>query len=122
MGCRKRISEPFPFENVKTDSDKCKAQGRSCNVAEGGGQKISNSEPPITHLIHILAKHETPMNARRTVLGRVPAMLNTLVMRTRSMAVLLRADAIVNPPINSMIVGENMTEKMYLYVMRVTQM
>lgn len=62
------------------------------------------------------------MNARRTVLGRVPAMLNTLVMRTRSMAVLLRADAIVNPPINSMIVGENMTEKMYLYVMRVTQM
>ena len=80
------------------------------------------TEPPITHLIHILAKHETPMNARRTVLGRVPAMLNTLVMRTRSMAVLLRADAIVNPPINSMIVGENMTEKMYLYVMRVTQM
>ena len=30
------------------------------------------------------------------------------------MAVLLRADAIVNPPINNMIVGENMTEKIYL--------
>jgi hypothetical protein len=88
----------------------------------GGGQKINNSELPVTRLIHILAKHETPMNASRTVLGRVPAMLNTLVMRTRSIAVLLRADAIVNPPINSMIVGENMTEKMYLDVMRMMQM
>ena len=70
------------------------------------------------HLIHILAKHETPMNARSTVLGRVPAMLSTLVIRTRSIAVLLRADAIVNPPINNMIVGENMTEKIYLAMIR----
>ena len=38
------------------------------------------------------------------------------------MAVLLKAEAIVNPPINSMMVGENMTEKMYLGVMRMTQM
>jgi len=67
----------------------------------------------------MLAKHETPMNASKTVLGRVPAMLSTLVMRIRSIAVLLRADAIVNPPINSMMVGENMTEKIYLAVMRV---
>lgn len=66
----------------------------------------------------MLAKHETPMNASKTVFGRVPAMLRTLVMRTRSIAVLLRADAIVNPPINSMMVGENMTEKMYLSLMR----
>ena len=66
----------------------------------------------------MLAKHETPMNASKTVLGRVPAMLSTLVMRMRSIAVLLRADAIVNPPINSMMVGENMTEKIYLAVMR----
>lgn len=69
----------------------------------------------------MLAKHETPMNASNTVLGRVPAMLSTLVMRTRSMAVLLKAEAIVNPPINSMIVGENMTEKMYLAVMRMAR-
>jgi len=69
----------------------------------------------------MLAKHATPINASKTVLGRVPAMLSTLVMRTRSIAVLLRADAIVKPPINSMMVGENMTENMYLVVIRVTQ-
>lgn len=69
----------------------------------------------------MLAKHETPMNASNTVLGRVPAMLSTLVMRTRSIAVLLKAEAIVNPPINSMIVGENMTEKIYLVVVRIRQ-
>jgi hypothetical protein len=67
----------------------------------------------------MLAKHETPINASKTVLGRVPAMLSTLVIRMRSIAVLLRADAIVNPPINSMMVGENMTEKIYLVVMRI---
>ena len=67
----------------------------------------------------MLAKHATPINASKTVLGRVPAMLSTLVMSTRSMAVLLRAAAIVNPPINNMIVGENMTEKIYLVVVRV---
>ena len=67
----------------------------------------------------MLAKHATPINASKTVLGRVPAMLSTLVMRTRSMAVLLRAAAIVNPPINNMMVGENMTEKIYLVAMRV---
>ena len=66
----------------------------------------------------MLAKHATPINASKTVLGRVPAMLSTLVMRTRSIAVLLRAAAIVNPPINSMMVGENMTEKIYLVAMR----
>jgi len=86
----------------------------------GGGQKSDSSELHCTHLIHMLAKQETPINASKTVLGRVPAMLRTLVMRTRSIAVLLRADAIVNPPINSMIVGENMTEKIYLAMMRVT--
>jgi hypothetical protein len=71
-----------------------------------------------TRLIHILAKHETPMNASSTLLGRVPAMLSTLVMRTRSIAVLLKADAIVKPPINNIIVGENMTEKIYLAMVR----
>ena len=67
-----------------------------------------------TLLIHMLAKHDTPINESNTTLGLVPAKLKTRVMSTRSMLVLLRADAIVNPPIKSMIVGENMTEKMYL--------
>lgn len=61
------------------------------------------------------------MNASNTVLGRVPAMLSTLVMRMRSIAVLLKAEAIVNPPINSMMVGENMTEKIYLATVRMMQ-
>ena len=67
-----------------------------------------------TLLIHILAKHETPMNDNNTTLGRVPAKLRTRVINTRSMLVLLSADAIVKPPIRSIMVGENMTEKMYL--------
>ena len=75
---------------------------------------VKQSVGAATLLIHMLAKHATPMNASRTVLGRSPARLSTRVIRTRSMAVLLRADAIVNPPMRSMIVGENMTEKTYL--------
>jgi hypothetical protein len=54
------------------------------------------------------------MNASRTVLGRVPARLNTRVIKSRSMFVLLNAEAMVNPPMSSMIVGENMTENTYL--------
>jgi hypothetical protein len=69
-----------------------------------------------THLIHILAKQDTAMTARRTVLGRVPARLSTRVIKTRSMLVLLRADAIVKPPMRSMMVGENMTEKTNLNI------
>jgi hypothetical protein len=66
------------------------------------------------YLIHILAKHETPMKANSTVFGRVPARLSTRVINIRSMFVLLRADEIVKPPIRSMMVGENMTENTYL--------
>ena len=73
-----------------------------------------NFDEEITYLIHILAKQATPMKQRRTVLGRVPARLKILVIRTRSMFVLLRADAIVKPPIRSIIVGENITEKINL--------
>lgn len=54
------------------------------------------------------------MKARRTLFGFVPAKLSTRVMRTRSMAVLLNADAMVKPPMRSMMVGENIWEKMYL--------
>lgn len=59
----------------------------------------------------MLAKHDTPINARRTVLGFVPARLNNLVIMTRSIFDLLNAEAIVKPPIRSMIVGVNICEK-----------
>lgn len=62
----------------------------------------------------MLAKQETIMKASRTVLGRVPARLSTRVINTRSIFVLLKADAIVKPPISNIIVGENMTEKINL--------
>lgn len=62
----------------------------------------------------MLAKQETAMNARRTVLGRVPARLRTRVINRRSILVLLRADAIVKPPMSSIMVGENITEKINL--------
>ena len=54
------------------------------------------------------------MNANRTVRGRVPARLSTRVIKRRSILVLLRADEMVKPPINSMMVGENIIEKTYL--------
>ena len=44
----------------------------------------------------------------------IAAMLRTRVMRIRSMFVFERAEAIVKPPIKSMIVGENITENIYL--------
>jgi hypothetical protein len=69
----------------------------------------------VTNLIHILAKQETPIKANSTELGLEPAKLKTLVINIRSMLVLLRAEEIVNPPIRSMIVGENMTENIYLH-------
>jgi hypothetical protein len=64
----------------------------------------------VTYLIDILAKHKTPMKARSTKLGLVPAKLRTLVIRIQLMLVLLRAEEIMNPPIRSMILGKNMTE------------
>jgi hypothetical protein len=77
-------------------------------------QKNLDSRNKVTYLIHILAKHATPMKAKRTVLGRVPAKLRTFVIKIRSIAVLLSADAIVKPPISNMIVGENITENINL--------
>lgn len=109
---------PLLLGAKRTNSDKRKAQRWSGNVTGRGDQKGSSLELRRARLIHMLAKHATPINASRTVLGRVPAMLSTLVIRTRSIAVLLRAAAIVNPPINSIIVGENMTEKMNLVAIR----
>jgi len=62
----------------------------------------------------MLAKHDTPMKVSKTVLGRVPAKLKMRVIKRRSILVLLRAEDMVNPPMSSMIVGENMIEKTYL--------
>ena len=67
------------------------------------------------HLIHMLAKQETPMKVSNTVLGRVPAKFKMRVIKMRSMFVLLSAEEMVKPPIRSMIVGENITEKTYLH-------
>lgn len=77
---------------------------------------LSNNVFPYYHkqklyLIHMLAKQDTPMKARRTLLGCVPAKLRTRVIKTRSMLVLLKADEIVKPPMSNMIVGENIAEK-----------
>lgn len=94
-------------------SNEREAQRGCCNVTEGVlGLKVDHSVR--TDLIHILAKQATPMKANKTVLGRVPAKLSTLVINMRSMALLLSADAIVKPPMSSIMVGENMTENMYL--------
>ena len=62
-----------------------------------------------------LAKQDTSIKESKTTLGLVPARLRTLVIKMRSILVLLRADAIVKPPIRSIIVGENMIENMYLW-------
>jgi hypothetical protein len=64
----------------------------------------------------MLAKQDTPMNARRTLLGCVPAKLKTRVIKTRSMLVLLNAEEIVKPPMSNMIVGENIAEKTNLQI------
>jgi hypothetical protein len=48
------------------------------------------------------------------VRGRVPAKLGTLVIKLRSILVLLRAEEMVKPPMSSMIVDENIIEKTYL--------
>ena len=76
--------------------------------------RVSPSTWRRIHLIHILAKHATPMNARRTVPWRSWAMLSTHVMSTPSITVLLSADAIVKPPKRSVAVCEKLTQKMCL--------
>lgn len=48
------------------------------------------------------------------MLGFVPAMLSTRVIKTRSMFVLLSAAAMVKPPMSSMMVGENIIENTHL--------
>ena len=69
-----------------------------------------------TLLIHIEAKVATNINTSNTTLGRLPAALRIRVAVMTSRRVLESTAAMVKPPIRSMIVGENICEKMYLYV------
>lgn len=106
---------------IRTHPNKREAQGWSSDITRNS-DKISTlvvgtaGACKSTHLIHMLAKHATPMTASSTTLGRVPAKLSTRVINTRSMFVFESAAAIVKPPIRSMIVGENITEKTQLPV------
>jgi hypothetical protein len=65
-------------------------------------------------LIHILANVATHINTKSTTLGLVPAALRILVAVMTSSRVLDSTAAMVNPPIRSIIVGENICEKIYL--------
>ena len=104
---------------VQTHPHEREAERWRGNITKGGRQgktrgteTMGARESP--HLIHMLAKHATPMTASSTTLGRVPAKLSTRVINTRSMFVFESAAAIVNPPMSSMMVGENITENTQL--------
>lgn len=67
-----------------------------------------------TLLIHMLANVATHMRTSRTTLGFDPAALRIRDAVMTSSRVLDKTAAIVKPPIRSMMVGENICEKMYL--------
>jgi hypothetical protein len=62
----------------------------------------------------MLAKVATHMSTRRTTLGFDPAALRMRVAVMTSSLVLERTAAMVKPPMRSIMVGENIWEKMYL--------
>lgn len=66
-----------------------------------------------TLLIHILANAATNIFVTSTVLGLVPALLNTRVAILFAMSYLDRAAATVNPPSKSMMTGVHIAEKIY---------
>lgn len=109
----RRYAQEQGDANIEAYFDQSKAESRSSNVtvqSNGINTEKCDWKRESTRLIHMLAKQETPIKARSRVLGRVPARLNTRVTMTLSMLVLLRAAEMVNPPIKSMIVGENIIE------------
>lgn len=67
-----------------------------------------------TLLIHILANVATDINTSRTTLGFEPAAFKIRVAVMTSSRVFESTAAIVKPPIRSIMVGENIWEKMYL--------
>ena len=66
-----------------------------------------------TLLIHILANMATNMLVTSTVLGLVPALLNTKVAIILAMLYLDKAAAMVKPPKRSMMTGVHMAAKTY---------
>jgi hypothetical protein len=64
-----------------------------------------------TLLIHMLANMATNMLVSRTVLGFVPALLNTKVAIIFAMLYFERAAAIVKPPRSSIMTGVHMAAK-----------
>lgn len=66
-----------------------------------------------TLLIHILAKAATNMLVMSTVLGLVPALLNTKVAILFAMSYFDNAAATVNPPSSNMMTGVHIAEKIY---------
>jgi hypothetical protein len=62
-------------------------------------------------LIHMLANMATNMLVSRTVLGFVPALLNTKVAIIFAMLYFERAAAIVKPPRSSIMTGVHMAAK-----------
>ena len=66
-----------------------------------------------TLLIHILAINATNILVRRTVRGRVPALLRTKVAINLAIEYLESAAAIVKPPNNSMMTGVHMAANTY---------
>ncbi len=73
---------------------------------------LKQSTGAATFEIHILAKVATPILVSRTVLGFVPALLNTNVAIILAMLYLLKAAAIVKPPSRSMMTGVHIAAKM----------
>jgi hypothetical protein len=67
----------------------------------------------------MLANVATHMSTRRTTLGLVPAALRMREAVMTSRRVLERTAAMVKPPMRSMMVGENIWEKMYLWVVSI---
>ena len=67
-------------------------------------------------LIHILAKVATDMRTSKMTLGFSPAALRIRDAVMTSSRVFERTAAIVKPPIRSIIVGENIWEKIYLLI------
>jgi hypothetical protein len=119
--CQRAKGEAEPTESERTRTSVKQSVGaatllgaRTNEVKARGTATVGTGKS--THLIHMLAKHATPITASSTTLGRVPAKLSTRVINTRSIFVFESAAAIVKPPMRSIIVGENITEKTQLKV------
>ena len=78
-----------------------------------GCTMLKHSTGAATLLIHMLANIATPMLVKRTLRGRVPALLRTNVAIILAILYLLKAAAIVKPPKSNMITGVHIAAKTY---------